>query len=114
MIYKQHSYTFENNKLELLEDSKKDIGLIAQEVYELIPEAVLKPEDESIDIWTMNYPKLIPVLIKAIQEQQEQIENLQKDNQELKTENKTFDKKYSELKTSLEKLESYIYSEAKK
>jgi predicted RNase H-like nuclease (RuvC/YqgF family) len=114
MRYKQHSYTFENNKLELLEDSKKDIGLIAQEVYELIPEAVLKPEDERKDIWAMNYPKLIPVLIKAIQEQQTQIDKLEKENNGLKSVNNTVDKKYNELKAALEKLESYIYSEAKK
>jgi hypothetical protein len=114
MRYNQHSYTFENNKLKLLDDSKNEIGLIAQEVYSLIPEAVLKPEDENKDIWAMNYPKLIPVLVNAIQEQQAQIDKLEKENNGLKSVNNTVDKKYNELKAALEKLESYIYSEAKK
>jgi hypothetical protein len=46
----------------------KTIGLIAQELYEIIPEAVSKPENEATELWGIDYDKLIPVLIKAIQE----------------------------------------------
>ena len=58
-----------------------NIGLIAQEVEKVIPEAVqqLLPED----IYTINYTMLIPVLIKAIQEQQIVIENQQLQIEEL-------------------------------
>ena len=47
----------------------KDIGLLAQDVYKIIPEAVSKPSSED-DLWSMDYTRLVPVLIKSIQEQQ--------------------------------------------
>jgi len=56
-------------------------GLIAQEVMELIPEAVTK---NSNDYYEMDYSKLVTPLIKAIQEQQAQIEALQSEINELK------------------------------
>ena len=60
------------------------IGFIAQEVQQHIPEAVNQPEDESNNLWSMDYNKLIPVLTKAIQEQQAMIENMQQEIQTLK------------------------------
>ncbi|MCX7954045.1 MAG: tail fiber domain-containing protein [Bacteroidales bacterium] len=53
-----------------------EIGFIAQEVYEIIPEVVSKPKDENKDFWGIDYGKLVPILTKAIQEQQAQIEQL--------------------------------------
>jgi hypothetical protein len=50
------------------------LGLIGQEVREVIPELVGK--DPETDMLSMRYLELIPVLIKAIQEQQAQIEAL--------------------------------------
>jgi len=56
----------------------KQIGAIAQEVERIIPEAVFTtPSTGKMGI---NYEKLIPVLIKAIQEQQVEIDKL-KNNQ---------------------------------
>jgi len=52
------------------------VGFIAQEVQKIIPEAVNEPTNESKDLWSMDYDKLIPVLTKAIQEQQVIIEEL--------------------------------------
>ena len=49
------------------------IGLIAQELEEVIPEVV-----SGNNIKAVNYIDLIPVLIKAIQEQQIQIDNLKR------------------------------------
>jgi hypothetical protein len=57
--------------------------LIAQEVFQVIPEAVNVPMDESVELWSMDYEKLIPVLIRAVQEQQEVIENLKQKVNEL-------------------------------
>lgn len=62
-------------------NSKKHIGFISQEVEKLYPEVV----QESNGIKTMNYSGLIPILTKGIQEQQQQIETMQKDNADLKT-----------------------------
>ena len=53
-------------------------GFIAQELNEIIPEAVYVPEDETKDLWSLDYEKLIPVLTKAMQEQQEIITKMQK------------------------------------
>jgi hypothetical protein len=36
----------------------------------IISEVVSQPEDESKALWAMNYEKLVPVLVRAIQEQQ--------------------------------------------
>ena len=62
-------------------DGKSDEGLIAQEVKELVPNAVSENED---GYYQMDYSKLVTPLIKAIQEQQEQIEELKQQLEELK------------------------------
>ena len=51
----------------------RNVGLIAQEVQPLIPEAVHVGDDERQTLG-LNYADLVPVLAKAIQEQQEIIE----------------------------------------
>jgi hypothetical protein len=58
------------------------IGLIAQEVRKIIPEVVLG--DEAKENLGMNYAELVPVLIHAIQEQQNQIDALKKEISERK------------------------------
>jgi hypothetical protein len=75
--YNQHDASFKNGKLELAKATPM-IGLIAQEVYQIIPEAASKPADENKELWSMDYNKLVPVLVKAIQEQQAQIDELKK------------------------------------
>lgn len=64
--------------------NKNDIklGLIAQEVNEIIPEVVLEGDDESY--WGLNYSDLIPVLIKAVQELNDQNQQLLREIRDLK------------------------------
>lgn len=50
-------------------------GFIAQELNQVIPEAVVKGNDDNP--WMVSETKLIPYLVKAIQEQQKLIEDLQ-------------------------------------
>ena len=59
-------------------DKAHDIGVIAQEVEELIPEIVKEHKDLKTDepIKTVDYGKMVSVLIKAVQEQQQQINEL--------------------------------------
>lgn len=58
------TFTWKDSK-----NSNKKIGLIAQEVQKIIPELVT--EGEEAPNWLgMNYGEIVPVLIKAIQEQQ--------------------------------------------
>lgn len=62
-----------------LNNDYEDIGFIAQELYEVYPQAVHVGGDDPIkEPWAVDYGKLTPILIKAIQEQQEQIEELKR------------------------------------
>ncbi len=61
-------------------DRQKHIGLIAQEVETVIPEIVSK-NHKNDDMRSMRYTEIIPVLIKATQEQQTLIEQ---QNQQIK------------------------------
>ena len=62
-------------------ESHKEFGLIAQEVQQVFPELTPIIESTSegaeMDLLGVNYTEFVPILIKAIQEQQEIIENLQ-------------------------------------
>ena len=63
------------------EDGKADEGLIAQEVQEIVPNAVSQNQEE---YYQMDYSKLVVHLVKGMQEQQAQIEELKKEIQNLK------------------------------
>lgn len=60
--------------------SGHDIGLIAQQVKEVLPEVVMEKKNGYLGI---HYEKIIPVLIGASQEQDAQISELEKQVQEL-------------------------------
>ena len=64
-------------------DGKADEGLIAQEVQEIVPNAVTGSEEE---MYQMDYSKLVVHLVKAVKEQQTQIEALQSEINLLKGE----------------------------
>ncbi len=82
-------------KKEISPDNRIRLGLIAQEVEEVIPEAVVN-DDIDYDPETgekivtkgqykaLNYDQLIPVLVKAVQEQQQIIEEMKKEIELLK------------------------------
>jgi len=52
------------------------IGLLGDEVKAVIPAAARRPLSETFNFWQVDYTRLVPVLIAAIQEQQRQIEQL--------------------------------------
>ena len=79
------------------EQEYKSLGLIAQEVDEVIKNVVTY--DKELDRYGVSYTELIPVLIKAIQEQQKIIE-VQNENA------KSQSKKVEELASRLEAIES--------
>ena len=75
------SYTWNSGKRK----NTNDIGLIAQEVEKILPEVITEKKmplmegvDPDTDYKTVNYEKIVPVLIEAIKEQQEQIDKLKK------------------------------------
>lgn len=83
--YVQYNSTFENNQLVLdMQQGQKDIGFIAQELYKILPEVVQKPKDENKELWSVNYEKIVPVTVKAIQELNRKIEQLEAENNLLK------------------------------
>ena len=57
------------------EDDKEHIGFSAQEVLELVPEAVNGSEETEYGI---SYGKLVPVLVEAIKELTAEVEALKK------------------------------------
>jgi hypothetical protein len=64
-------------------DKKKDFGLIAEEVEEIYP--YLVEHDSDNNLIGVKYSKLTSVLIKALQEQQHQIDELKEEIIHLKT-----------------------------
>jgi endosialidase-like protein len=64
-------------------DGRTHLGLIAQEVENIIPEAVERDKDPATPLG-MNYTSLVPVVIKAIQEQQITLSTLKAENAALK------------------------------
>jgi hypothetical protein len=57
-------------------NNNHDVGMIAQELNTVIPNVVIEGSDEHEMNWGVDYGKLTPYLIKAIQEQQTVIEDL--------------------------------------
>ncbi len=54
-------------------DKKRNLGLISQEVQEIFPSITTYVEES--DLIALSYTELIPILIKALQEQQDIIDN---------------------------------------
>ena len=76
VYYQKHDSYVENDFLNIDYDSSvKSLGFIAQEVYNIIPEAV--NTGTTNELWAMDYNALIPILTKAIQEQNAFIKELE-------------------------------------
>jgi len=74
-----------------IDQGREHIGLMAQELQQVIPQAVVDHEwaenpETGLMEWVqtdrmgVNYAEIIPVLVRAIQEQQQMIEQLQEEN----------------------------------
>lgn len=81
--------TIKNEKIkaDVKRKSKDRLGFFAQDVMEIIPEAVVYEEEN--DTYYMDYNAIIPVLVEALKEQQTQIDFLQNqiDGNKLKSAN---------------------------
>ena len=55
--------------------------MVAQEVNEVVPEVVTERDDGYLAV---KYEKMIPLLIEAMKEQQDQIDDLKKQIEELR------------------------------
>lgn len=88
MLMKPVEYNWKDGK------GRHMVGFIAQDIEKIIPEAVEKPENEE-GRYGMNYNQLIPVLTKAIQQQQDMISEqrliIEKQQQDIKSLQNEFD-----------------------
>jgi hypothetical protein len=83
MKIKVYDYTFKSDL-----NKKVETGFMAQELYEIFPQAVSKPRDNNEPAeknpWMVDYGRVTPLIIKSVQEQQQMIDELKKSNDELK------------------------------
>ncbi len=94
-------------------DESTKLGLIAQEIQTVIPEVVNVGNDEQ-KMLGVKYADLIPVLIKAIQEQNKIIADQKKENGELKAALEKLETQNSNIQADLEQIKKIIGLEAKK
>ena len=71
LLLQPKQYNWKNRKLA----KYKSFGFIAQEVREIMPELVLESDNVNQTL-SVNYTEIIPILLNAIQEQQQEIEKL--------------------------------------
>ena len=80
-LLKLNGFTYEHNELaESLgyeRNGERFSGVSAQDVKEVLPEAV-KPAPANADYMTVQYEKLVPLLIEAIKELKTEIDELKK------------------------------------
>lgn len=62
----------------------QEAGVLVQEVYDLFPLLVYRPDDESREPWAMDYSKMSVYLLQGVKEQQQLIINQQKEIDDLK------------------------------
>lgn len=98
LMLKPVSFQWKNNP-----DDGSKIGFIAQDVQPIIKEVVEEGKDVNKTLG-INYTSFIPIMIKAMQEQQKMIDNLQQENTLLKKEVKDLE----ELRTELESIKAMI------
>jgi len=108
LTYQKHIADGFANGKPVLGKGIQEIGFIAQDLYKIIPEVVYKPEDESKDFWAIDYSKMVPILVKGIQEQQNEIEELNNTINQLKTDNENLKTDYSNLENQLNQLKTQL------
>lgn len=75
-VSRLNGYTFTwNEKADKIFSSKNDVGVVAQEVENVLPEIVIDRVDGYKAVY---YEKLVPLLIESIKELKERIEELEK------------------------------------
>jgi hypothetical protein len=99
MKIKIYDYTFKS-------DLQKQVltGFMAQDLYDIFPQAVSKPGDNNKpaekDPWMVDYGRVTPLIIKAVQEQQQMIDELKND----------YETKINALQKQIEELKGILIS----
>ena len=67
--------------LEMVKDKEtKEVGLLAQDVDKVLPEATRYWDKDNNDYKSVLYDRLVPLLVESIKEQQQQIDELKEQN----------------------------------
>lgn len=82
------------------ESADRKIGLVAQQVREVIGEVVKQPQGEE-GYLGMNYSELVPVLVRAVQQQQQIIE---RKNEQLRAKDRAMEARVEALEKQVQKL----------
>jgi hypothetical protein len=101
--YFHHDARKNEDGIRILDSGGFTYGFLAQELYEEIPEIVHKPIDEEKDLWSVDYDKLIPIMTKAIQEQQAIIDYQSNELEEVKEEMENMKAELDAIKKALNK-----------
>lgn len=99
------TYTWKADSLE--KNKKYELGLSSQQVLTILPE-VVNVGDDSVHTLMMNYSSIIPVLVKAIQEQQKIIETQNQSMQQLKSEFTEKEKQLNDLQKQMEMINKLL------
>ena len=99
--YFKHKSHFEGGTLVLEEAGDNEAGFVAQEVSDIIPTAVHRPDDETKVLWGMRYDQVIPYTVKAVQE-------IKDENDALRATLGTVTAELDTLKARLAKLEALL------
>jgi hypothetical protein len=89
------------------DDGRTYLGLLAQEVEQIVPEAIEKDTDPATPLG-MNYASLVPILIKAVQEQQTTLEHRDAKLKAIQNENAILKERQAELEARLVALEQAL------
>jgi len=81
---------------------KHEFGFIAQEVQKVLPQLVTEGKDKD-KLLSMDYISIIPLLTKAMQEQDALIKNAQKENATLKLQLDTQQKRLDAIEQMFKK-----------
>jgi hypothetical protein len=96
-------------------DTTKVTGLIAQEVYKVIPSVVhVGGDDVKTNAWGIDYGKLTPYLIKAVQEQQSEIELLKSENSSVKNNNEVLSNVIKTMKAQIDVINEQLHIRSEK
>ena len=98
----------------MVKGGEAQVGFLAQEVQKIVPEVVSGTEGDISKGETLglSYGNLVPVLTKAIQEQQAEIEALKAENAAMKADNANLKAENSSIKSDVEALKSAVYGTA--
>jgi hypothetical protein len=94
-------------------DSQKTLstGVLAQELHKVYPQAVtVGGADAKANPWQVDYSKLVPMLVKSVQELSQEIESLKNEKAQLTAELKRKETSEKELDSRISRMERLLSS----